>query len=95
MTKRTPETSERLPRTMQNSTQEALDGAFQYECRGPELNGASSDKYGAESGAVSTYNNTKQILYYFYIKKLSNRVQPLKACSIQLYNLVLHILVVG
>ena len=30
-------------------------GAFQYDCRDPELNGESNDKNGAESVAVSTY----------------------------------------
>lgn len=50
----TPLTSERVPRTIANSTDAVLGGAFQYEWRDPELNGLRSDKNGAESVAVST-----------------------------------------
>jgi hypothetical protein len=45
-----------LPRTIPNSTEVALDGAFQYDSREPELYGASNDKNGAEFAAVSTCN---------------------------------------
>lgn len=57
----TPLTSERLPRTIARSAELVQEGAFQYECRGPKSSGASNDKNGAESGAVSTYNCHTQV----------------------------------
>lgn len=57
--KTTPLTSEMEPRTITNSAEVALGGAFQYEENEPESKGASNDKAGAESAAVSTYNFTK------------------------------------
>jgi hypothetical protein len=44
-----------VPRTITKSTEVTVGGAFQYDCRDPELNGESNDKNGAESFAVSTY----------------------------------------
>ena len=52
----TPLTSESVPRTITNSAEVVLGGAFQYERCDPESNGVSNDKNGAESVAVSTYS---------------------------------------
>ena len=52
-------TSEMEPRTITNSAEVVLGGAFQYEENEPEPKGASNDKAGAESAAVSTYNYAK------------------------------------
>lgn len=57
--KMTPLTSEMEPRTITNSAEVAFGGAFQYEHDEPESKGASNDKTGAESAAVSTYNYTE------------------------------------
>lgn len=54
--KMTPLTSEMEPRIITNSAEVAFGGAFQYEQNEPESKGASNDKAGAESAAVSTYN---------------------------------------
>lgn len=59
VSKMTPVTSEMEPRTITNSAEVAFGGAFQYEQNEPESKGASNDKAGAESPAVSTYNYTK------------------------------------
>lgn len=53
----TPLTSERVLSTITNSTELVVEGAFQYDWPDPDFSGASNEKNGAESAAVSTYNH--------------------------------------
>ena len=55
----TPETSERLPRTIISSVEEVVGGALQYDCFNPVFKGASNDNGGAEPDADSIYKNNR------------------------------------
>lgn len=58
-TRTTPETLERLPRTITNSAEDVVVGAFQYDSCDKESKGAINDKRGAEPGADSIQQYSK------------------------------------
>lgn len=70
----TPLTSEMESRTITNSAEVTFGGAFQYELYEPESKGASNDKTGAESAAVSTYNYTEPC-HLFIVNYKNNKME--------------------